>query len=150
MSNKTLIIIIVVLAIVVVGLVVYFSLGKLGAEKGAASLGEVKGTITSLYLESFPAGTQMGPGMKGEQKTSFKKDEIVELSGTAEVSESLTATVKIFDKDGSQYNEQPCVEIKGSGGFGCGLMIPQQAGQYTLKFYLEGQEVKTLSFEVIE
>lgn len=133
----------IVILILIIGVIGYFIFsGKNGTSEGT--------TISSLYLESFPAGTQMGPGMKGTETSTIKLGEIVSLSGTAMTDGSVKSTVKIFDAQNNPILEQTCVNIKGSGSFGCGLGYPQSAGRYILKFYLDDTEKRSLEFEVQE
>lgn len=146
MVNKKILILIVAL-VLVISLISYFVFTSFPGFK----IGTVEGTtITSLHLESFPAGTQMGPGLTGTETTSFKIDEIGVISGTVTTNGKVTSTIKIFDIDGNFIDEHSCVEIKGTGGFGCSLNIPQQAGKYILELYIENIEVRSLDFEVME
>ncbi len=129
----------IILAVLIIGIIGYFIFGtKNGTADGT--------TITSLRLESFPEGTQMGPGMTGTETTNIKIGEIVSLSGTAITDGSVDSLVKIFDAQNNLVQEQPCVKIQGSGGFGCSLNYPQIAGAYVLKFFVEGTEEKSFEF----
>lgn len=145
-SNKTLVWIIAVLVVVVLGLIIYNSMGSSSPSKTGNSASAP--VISSLYLESFPAGTQMGPGLKGKQTTTFKVGELGDVSGVVQLSKSSISTIKIYDAVGGLSVEQACVDIASSGGFGCGLIIPQSPGKYTMKFYLDGVEAKSVDFEV--
>lgn len=146
MNNK--ILIGAIAGLVVIGIIAYLVIANplgLGIKQGT-----IEGTtITSLSLESFPAGTQMGPGLTGTETTTIKIGEIVGLKGTATADGSVTASIKIY-QDENMILEQPCVEIKGSGGFGCSLGYPQTPGIYTLKMYIDDTEKSSLDFEVTE
>ncbi len=144
MVNKK-ILVIIIASVLIISLISYLVFTNLLNSKKGTAEGSI---ITSLFLESFPAGTQMGPGMKGTETTIFKIGEIADLSGTITTDGSVTSTIKIFDENGNLAAEQSCVEIKGTGGFGCGLILPQTAGKYTLKFYIEDTEARSLSFDV--
>src|SRR3972149_5505429 len=104
--------------VLMVGLALYIILTKSGL---LTTQGSAEGTtITALHMESFPAGTQLGPGMTGTETTSFKIGEIAVLSGTVVTDGKVSSSFRIFKDGNTVGQEQTCVEIKGSGGFGCG------------------------------
>lgn len=132
----------------IAGLVAYLAIANpfgFGVEKGTAE----GTTITSLHLESFPAGAQLGPGMTGTETTSFRIGEIAALSAEVTTDGQVGSSIKIY-QNGTLMLEQDCVEIEGTGGFGCGFDYPQTSGTYTLKVYIEDTEEMSLDFEVIE
>ncbi|MDD5700108.1 MAG: hypothetical protein PHH00_02860 [Candidatus Nanoarchaeia archaeon] len=146
MKNKILIAIIAVL--VVIGVVAYFAIANpfgWGAKPGTAE----GTTITSLHLESFPEGTQIGAGMTGTETTSFKIGEMGVVVAEVTADGSVTATIGIY-QNATLVTGQPCVEIVGTGGFGCSLGYPQTPGTYTLKLYIEDIEKTSLDFEVTQ
>ncbi len=145
--KKTSILILVIGLIFVVGFVGYILFTQLGL---GVKQGTAEGTtITSLHLESFPEGTQLGAGMTGTETTVFKMGEIAVVSAEITTDGSVTATIGIY-QNGTFVLGQPCVEIKGSGGFGCSLGYPQTSGNYTLKVYIDETEKKSMNFEVIQ
>lgn len=141
--DKKILIVGIILAVLIIGGAGYFVFGtKSGTSEGT--------TIISLRLESFPAGTQMGPGLTGIETTTIKLGEIVALSGTATTDGKVTSSIKIFDANDNLVLEQPCVKIKGTGGFGCSVNYPQNIGTYTLRLYVEDTEKMSFGFEVSE
>ncbi|MCK9595962.1 hypothetical protein M0R19_02150 [Candidatus Pacearchaeota archaeon] len=142
MNKKIIIGVIVILIVAVIG---YFTFMKYN------SPGSVEGTIiTSLHIESFPTGTQMGPGMKGTETTTIKIGDIISLSGTITTDGVVDSSFKIFNLENNLILAQDCVKIKGTGGFGCSMDYPQVAGKYVLKFYIEDVEVRGMEFEVMQ
>lgn len=110
--------------------------------------------IISIYLEKFPAGTQMGPDAKGTITTTFKKDELMGIKGEivlAEDAEKATITLQIIDENEEIVQDGSSgIEAGGSGGFGaCCINFPTTAGQYTLKVFLDEEEAESLPFEVV-
>ena len=180
MGNKILIIILVIVVIALAGFSAYLYTGvakckaaakatatdlgsKLqncgtGAEQLQAALNQcIEGTkeITSAHLEKFPAGTTMTPGAQGTETTTFKKTDLMALSGEAVVTGTagkaiLTFQILYANGEIVQGGGQG-MEIKGSGGFGmCCINVPQTLGTYSLKLFLDGKEVKVISFEVVK
>lgn len=176
MGNKILIIILVILVFALAGSVVYLYSGATKCKATATDLGDklqkcgvgaeqlqtalnqcIEGTkeITSAHLEKFPAGTEIGPGVQGTVTTTFKKTDLMGLSGEAVITGATgkaTLTFQILDANGEivQGGAQG-MEIKGSGGFGmCCINVPQTIGEYNLKLFLDGKEAKTLTFEVVK
>ena len=175
MGNKNLVIISVILLVILVGLSCYFYLGaqkcktaatdlgtklqecSVGAEQLKANLDKClvgEKEITSVHLEKFPAGTQMEPGVQGTTTTTFKKDDLMGISGEAIVTGATgkaQLTLQILDENGEiVQGGGPGMELKGSGGFGmCCINPPTTAGKYTMKLFLDGKEAKTISFDVV-
>lgn len=176
MNNKISIIILIVLVIGLAGFTYYFYSGVtkckstvtelgtklqecgVGAEQLKTELNEcVVGTkeINSVYLEKFAAGTQMGPGVKGTTTTTFRKNDLMGISGEAVITGKTgkaTLTFQVLDENGKiiQGGGQG-MELKGSGGFGmCCINLPETPGKYTMKLFLDGKESKTISFEVVK
>ena len=143
MIDKKILIGIGIAVILIIGVIGFFIFGMKSGTVGGT-------TIDSLFLESFPAGTQMGPGLTGTETTTIKIGEIVSLSGTITVDGSITTSVQVFDTGGNLLLGQPCGTIKSSGGFGCGFGYPQVAGTYTLKFYVDDVEKTSFEFEVTQ
>lgn len=141
--DKKIILGIVIVAIIFTGIFGYLILGTKSGTAGGTN-------VNTLFLESFPAGTQMGPGLTGIQTTTIKIGELVSLSGTITADGAVDSSVKIFDAQNNLVTEQPCVKIKGTGGFGCSLDYPQSAGTYTLKFYIDDTEKRSLEFGVTQ
>jgi uncharacterized protein YxeA len=145
MKKGILVLVIVILIVIVAGLVWYIiNQGK------TRELGGSLKQINSLYLEKFPTGTEMKPGVKGIEATSFTKGDIMGISGEATAPPKTMLSVKIFNKDGGVIMGNGAgMELKGSGGFGmCCFEISDNPGEYTMKLYLDGQEAKSLIFEV--
>jgi hypothetical protein len=175
MGNKTLVIFLVIILVVLIGVAVYFYLGTnkcktmatdLGAKLQECSTGaeQLKTNldkclagekeITSVRLEKFPAGTEIKTGVQGTITTKFKKGDLMGISGEATITGGTgkaVLTFQILDQNGVivQSGGQG-MELKGSGGFGmCCITFPETAGEYTLKLFLDGKEAKTTFFEVV-
>ena len=154
-KNKLLIGIIIGLAIVILGFIGYYMILpgiNQGQLLGSSSGGSLAAGITDAHFEIFPAGTQMQQGMTGTNTNIFKKDDLVSISGQSNVSSEVTLTIKIMDSNGSPVSNTGWygneIKIKfGTFGFGS-IVIPQVAGNYTLKIYLNNQEAKDMPFSV--
>jgi hypothetical protein len=107
--------------------------------------------ITEAHLESVPIGTSIGPGTVGTPATVFGKWLMMGISGQVNTPNGTRLTVKIFDANGVEVpNNYPGSQLNGPGGFGaCCLMFPQTAGDYTMKFYLDGVESRSAAFKVV-
>lgn len=108
--------------------------------------------VTEAHFEVFPAGTQIQRGMTGTNTNIFNKDDLVSISGQANSTYLTTLTIKILDTNGSVMGTAwlgDKIKIQ-TGAFGFGsITIPQTAGNYILKIYLDDLEVKTLPFQVL-
>jgi len=144
MSNKILIIIVIILVLVAVGLAYYLVFWQ---KEG------ISGEVTSVHLEMFPEGTDIGPGQKGTETSTFKKSDLMAISGEAKLrTEKSMLTFQILDEKGEMVQGgAPGMELKASGGFGmCCIDLPNEVGKYNLKLFLDEKEAKIISFEVVE
>jgi hypothetical protein len=113
--------------------------------------------IVSIYLVKFPAGIELGPGMreKGIKTSTFEKGDLIGIEGEVKLpegKEKVVLTSQVFDKEGKKLEGiyTPEIEIKGASFGSCCITTPQEPGKYTVKFFLDGKEVKSLNFEVRE
>lgn len=113
--------------------------------------GQPASGITEVHLESVPIGTQIGPGVVGTPTTVFGKWLMMGINGQVNAPSGTQLTLKIFDANGTQFpTNYPGMQISGPGGFGsCCMIFPQTAGNYVMKFYLDGTEAKSLNFTVV-
>lgn len=115
------------------------------------SSSEFTGGIISAHFETFPEGTEMGPGMTGMMTNSFNQNDLVGISGEADVNKNVELTFEIYDVYGNKvesYWEGDFPTIN-SGNFGfCCINIPQESGYYTMKLFLNGKESRTMLFDV--
>ncbi len=160
MANKALIGIVIVLAFVIVGLVVFYVLPSSGSNSGAPSGSSgnqttkgFTGDITSAEFQVFPAGTQLKPGMTGTVTSSFKASDLVSISGVSDVSKPVVVTLKILDANGNDtgtvWHGNEITIQSGTFGFGS-ISIPQTPGNYTLKIYLDNYESKEMPFQIVQ
>ncbi len=140
--------IIIILLVVIIGLVWYILKPQTGGGTGEIEEKE----IISVYLERFPAGTEIGKGIQGIKSTTFYKDDFIGVTGEVNTPGKSTLTYEVLTKDGEMVQQgAPGMELEGSGGFGmCCITPPQEIGNYVIKLFLDGQEAEILSFEVIE
>ena len=115
------------------------------------SSSEFKGGIISAHFETFPEGTEIGPGMAGLVTNSFNQNDLVAISGEADVNKNVELTFEIYDVYGNKiesYWEGDFPKIN-SGTFGfCCINIPQESGYYTMKLFLNGKESRTMLFDI--
>ncbi len=111
---------------------------------------ETQKIITAFRLEKFDANAEIKPGAKGIETTSFKKGELMGISGEAIVPPNTGLTIKFFDKNEHVLEgDIPGIRLKRSGTFGlCCFNISEDPGTYTIRLYLDGTEAKSLLFEV--
>jgi len=149
MPKKLLIfIIIVVLALIILGVLYYIGMPD-------QKIMEKQNEITSMSLIRFPAGTEVTQETEGIEASTFKKGDLIKATGTikfAEGEEKTVLTSQIFNKGGEKIEEvyTPEVEIKAVNFGSCCIQSPDEIGEYTLKFFLDGKEAKSINFEVIE
>lgn len=108
-------------------------------------------SITSAHLEVFPAGVQIGPGIKGTETSTFSLNSQVGIALESQTSKQVLLTYKIFDESGADtgliWHGQDLKISNGPFSFCC-IENPKTAGKYVMKLYLDGTEEKSLPFEV--
>jgi hypothetical protein len=108
-------------------------------------------TLSSIVLERFPEGTEIKQGVSGQASTVFKTTDEMGVSGAKTSSKKSRLTIKIYNQSKELETVYEGMELNGAGTFSsCCIDFPQDAGKYTIKFYLDNKEVKYLDFEVIE
>lgn len=112
---------------------------------------EVTGDIQVAYLEMFPAGTTIGPGMKGTQTGTFYKDDIMAIRGQTNLTGKAKLTFQIVDEQGRVVQTGVLGIIKEAGDFGmCCVDFPKTPGNYNLNLFLNGRPSLSIPFEVVE
>ena len=147
-KNLLIFIPIVVLVLIVLGLLCYIGMPDQGSM-------EKQSEIISITLVRFPAGTEITRETKGVETSTFKKWDLIKVEGEIKLAEGRDKTVltsQVFDEAGKKLEEvyTPEMEIKAVGFGSCCIRAPEEAGKYTLKFFLDGKEAKLVNFEVIE
>lgn len=107
--------------------------------------------ITSAYLEVFPSGTDVGPGVRGAPADTISLDSQVGVNLEAEITGQMRMTYKIFNKDGTDSGlvwHGPDLTISNGPYSFCCIENPKASGDYTMKLYLDGKEVKSIPFRV--
>jgi len=108
--------------------------------------------ITSVHLESFPLGAQMGPGITGTATTIFNKNLSMGIAGESSL-QSAKIAARIFSQDGTEVSDPvgwPGIDLQGSGGFSsCCINFPGEPGSYILQLYVDGVESVALDFSVV-
>ncbi len=149
MPKKLLIfIVIVVLVLIILGVLYY--IGMLSQESM-----EKDNEIVSISLIRFPAGTEVTRETEGIETSTFEKGDLIKAVGTikfAEGEEKTVLTSQVFNKGGEKIEGiyTPEVEIKAVNFGSCCIQSPDEIGEYTLKFFLDGKEAKSINFEVKE
>jgi len=153
MVEKNILVGLIILALVIVGLVGYYVILPGIIQRYSSGESQTfSGGITEAHFEIFPAGTQLEPGMIGTNTSIFNKDDLVSISGESDVSKQVVLTIKIFDNNGNDmgtawYGNEIKIQT-GPFGFGS-ITIPQTAGTYLLKIYLDNSQAKALPFQVL-
>ena len=149
MPKKLLIFIFIVILVLIILGVLYY-IGMPNQEPM-----EKDNEIVSISLIRFPAGTEIDHETEGIKTSTFEKEDLIKVEGKiklAEGKDETTLTSQVFDEGGKLLEQiyAPGMEIKGvSFGFCC-IRVPEEIGKYTLKFFLDSKEAKSINFEVIE
>ncbi len=166
--SKTILILVVVivLALIVFGVLYYIgalneefmkkeksSKEEKAAEEESAEEKAATSEIVSLYLLRIPAGTEIGQETEGTRTSTFEKGDLIQVEGElkfAEGKDKAVLTSQVFDEEGKQLEQifTPEAEITAPSFGSCCVGTPEEAGKYTLKFFLDGKETKSIEFEV--
>jgi len=151
-NKKILAFVIAGLVLIALGVAAYFFLikGSSGTPSPTLDISVGGTTLTSLDIETFPAGSLPGPGVHGKKTSVVTIGEIAVISGTMVTDNSVSTSLELVDSSGKVLNKADCVVAEGSGGFGCGFAYLPFAGNYSLRFYMDDIEAITLPFEVVE
>ena len=147
MPKKLLIFIfIVVLVLIVLGVLYYIEmLSQESMEK--------QNEIISISLMRVSAGTEINQEIEGIETSTFGRGDLIKIEGEIKLAEGKDKTVlssQVFDEEGKLLEEiyTPEMEIKAASFGSCCISVPEEAGKYTLKFFLDGKEAKSVNFEV--
>jgi len=146
-TNIFIIIIIILLVLLAIILYAYYSDYKRIKESTADK-------ILSSHLEGFSAGVKVEKGMKGEEKSVFKKNEWLGIFGTIQINKDRELSFKIYDNNDNLIatsNQWKTKVEKGQGDFGmCCIEVPNEIGQYKINLYLDNELMRTIGFSVTE
>lgn len=149
MPKKLLIfILVVVLVLIVLGVLYYMGMPSQESM-------EKKNEIISISLIKFPAGAEVGRETEGIKTSSFEKGDLIKVEGEiklAEGKDKAILTSQVFDEGGKKLEEiyTPEMEVKTVNFGSCCIRVPEEVGKYTLKFFLDDKEAKSVNFEVKE
>ncbi|HOK20624.1 MAG TPA: hypothetical protein PLB74_00905 [Candidatus Paceibacterota bacterium] len=149
MRQKSFYLIIIIILVALLAFVIYAYVSDY--QKAKENLAD---RVLSAHLESFPVGTAVKEGMKGTEKSVFKKGEWMGVSGTIKTTEGGTLSLKIFDLNNNLVKEDPKWEETiqgGQGSFGmCCIVVPNEIGQYEARLLLNDNPIYSLTFSVTE
>lgn len=139
---------IVVLVLIILGVLYY--IGMLSEESM-----EKDNELISISLMRIPAGAEINQETEGIETSSFEKGDLIKIEGEIKLAEGNDKTVltsQILDEEGKLLEQiyAPEMEIKAVNFGSCCIRVPEEVGKYTLKFFLDGKEAKSVNFEVIE
>lgn len=149
MPKKLLIfILVVVLVLIVLGVLYYIGMPSQESM-------EKQNEIISISLIRFPAGTETNQETEGIETSTFKKGDLIKVEGEIKLVEGkdkAILTSQVFDGEGKKLEEiyTPEMEVKTANFGSCCVQVPDEVGKYTLKFFLDGEEAKSVDFEVKE
>ena len=147
---KKLLIFISIVVLVLIALGVLYYIGMLSEESM-----EKDNELVSISLIKIPAGTEIDQEIEGIETSSFEKGDLIKIEGEIKLAEGNDKTIltsQVFDEEGKLLEQiyTPEMEIKAVKFGSCCIRVPEEAGKYTLKFFLDGKEAKSINFEVIE
>jgi len=147
MSKKLLIFIIIVILILII-LSVFYYIGSLGQEPAKEG-----SEIVSLSLIKMPDEAESAQGAEGIETLIFGKTDLIKIQGVVRLTEGATKTIlssEVLNEKGEKIEEiyTPTMEIIGTSFGSCCIQTPENIGKYTLRFFLDDEEVKSIDFEV--
>lgn len=146
--SKKLLIFIIILILTLIILSIFYYIGNL-EQKPAKEESE----IVSLWLIKMPDEAELSQGAEEIETLIFESTDLIKIRGIIKLAEGENKTIlssEILNEKGEKIEEiyTPTMEIIGTSFGSCCIQTPENIGKYTLRFFLDGKEAKSINFEV--